>query len=264
MKDQKTIPNFLSNPSKMPCASLNIPAWRYCPAAKIMMNLAKKAKKALDDVICSSCYALKGFYQMPNVAQALQAKANFITESIKKDGGDSFVAEMVRQIRAKYYNKKGEKKKLKNCDTDLFRVHDSGDLFSAKYIDCWFRICSELPDIRFWFPTREYVRQDQMPHLQKLASLKNVCLKPSAIEVDEPAPDVEGLDAGTAVYSSEEKAIADDHYICPATIHAHRMTKAEWKAVDKKERARLSSCAGNACKLCFIKGCTKKIAYMAH
>ena len=78
------------------------------------------------------------------------------------------------------------------------------------------------------------MRQDQMPHLQKLASLKNVCLKPSAIEVDEPAPDVEGLDAGTAVYSSEEKAIADDHYICPATIHAHRAGKAEWKKKDKK------------------------------
>ena len=174
MKTEKTIPNLLSSPSKMPCNSFNIPAWKYCPAAKVLMNLAKKAKKVLDNVICSSCYALKGFYQMPNVAQSLQSRAQFITDSIKKDNGDSFVAEMVRQIRAKYYNKKGEKKKLKNCDTDLFRVHDSGDLFSAKYIDCWFRICQALPDIRFWFPTREYARQDQMPHLQRLASLKNV------------------------------------------------------------------------------------------
>ena len=46
-----------------------------------------------------------------------------------------------------------------------------------------------------------------MPHLQKLASLKTFVFKPSAIEVDEPAPDVEGLDAGTAVYSSEEKQL---------------------------------------------------------
>ena len=51
-----------------------------------------------------------------------------------------------------------EKKKLKNCDTDLFRVHDAGDLFSAKYINCWIRICEALPDIRFWFPTREHVQ----------------------------------------------------------------------------------------------------------
>ena len=264
MKTEKTIPNLLSSPSKMPCNSFNIPAWKYCPAAKIIMNLAKKAKKALDNVICSSCYALKGFYQMPNVAQSLQGRANFITDSIKKDNGDSFVKEMVRQIRAKYYNKKGEKKILKNCDTDLFRGHDSGDLFSAKYINCWIRICEALPDIRFWFPTREYIRADQMPHLKKFAALKNVCLKPSALNVDEVAPEIEGLDAGTSVYTSEEKALEDGHYICPATIHAHRAGKAEWKKKDKKERAQLSSCAGNACKLCFIKGCKKGIAYMAH
>ena len=61
---------------------------------------AKKAKKALDNVICSSCYALKGFYQMPNVAQALQAKANFITikgpELISKWVGESEKA--VREV----------------------------------------------------------------------------------------------------------------------------------------------------------------------
>ena len=110
MNTNKTAPNFLSNPSKMPCASLNIPAWRYCPAAKIMMNLAKKAKKALDNVICSSCYALKGFYQMPNVAQALQAKANFITDSIKQDGGDSFVKEMVRHNSPSITTQKAKRK----------------------------------------------------------------------------------------------------------------------------------------------------------
>ena len=76
MKTEKTIPNLLSTPSKMPCFSFNIPAWKYCPGAKVFMNMAKKAKEALDNVICSSCYALKGFYMMPNVADALKNKAN--------------------------------------------------------------------------------------------------------------------------------------------------------------------------------------------
>ena len=138
------------------------------------------------------------------------------------------------------------------------------DLSCSIYIKCWIRICDALPDIRFWFPTREYARVDQMPHLQQLALLQNVCLKPSALRFNEPAPRIKGLDAGTAVYSSEEKALADGHYICPATIHAHRLGTKEWRKVDKKERAKLSSCAGNGCKLCFIKGCNKGIAYMAH
>ena len=256
--------NLLSTPSKMPCFSFNIPALKFCPAAKIVLNLAKKAKEAMDKIICSSCYACKGFYMMPNVAEALKNKGDFIVKSIRKDNGDSFVAEMVKQIRLKYYKPNGEKKKLKNCDTDLFRVHDAGDLFSGAYINCWIRICEALPDIRFWFPTREYARVDQMPYLQQLALLQNVCLKPSALRLDEKAPQIKGLDAGTAVYTSEEKALEDNHYICPATIHAHRMGKKEWRKVDKKERATLSSCAGNGCKLCFIKGCKKGIAYMAH
>ena len=261
---QYSLMNLLSTPSKMPCFSFNIPAWKYCPGAKVFMNMAKKAKEALDNVICSSCYALKGFYMMPNVADALKNKANFITDSIKKDNGDSFVAEMVGQITKKYYKSNGQKKTLKNCDTDLFRVHDAGDLFSAKYINCWIRICEALPDIRFWFPTREHTRVDQMAHLQQLALQPNACLKPSALRLDEPAPQIKGLDAGTSVYTSEEKALEDNHYICPATIHAFRMGKKEWRKVDKKERAKLSSCAGNRCKLCFIKGCKKGIAYMAH
>jgi hypothetical protein len=264
MKTEKTIPNLLSTPSKMPCFSFNIPALKFCPAAKIVMNLAKKAKEAMDKIICSSCYACKGFYMMPNVAEALQNKGNFITKSIRENGGDSFVKEMVGQITRKYYKASGEKKSLKNCNTDLFRVHDAGDLFSAKYINCWIRICEALPDIRFWFPTREYVRPDQMPHLQQLALLPNTSVKPSALRLDEPAPQIKGIDAGTAVYTSEEKALEDNHYICPATIHAFRMGRKEWRKVDKKERATLSSCAGNGCKLCFIKGCKKGIAYMAH
>mgnify|MGYP003645323566 CR=1 FL=1 len=123
--------NLLSTPSKMPCFSFNIPALKFCPAAKLVMNLAKKA--------------------MPNVAEALQNKGNFITKSIREDGGDSFVKEMVEQITRKYYKASGQKKSLKNCDTDLFRVHDAGDLFSGAYINCWIRICEALPDIRFWF-----------------------------------------------------------------------------------------------------------------
>jgi len=83
--------------------------------------------------------------------------------------------------------------------------------------------------------------------LQKLASLKNVCIKPSAIYVDEPAPQVDGLDAGTSVYTSKAKAEQDGHFVCPATIEGNEPT-----------------CQANNCNLCFIKGCKKGIAYLAH
>jgi hypothetical protein len=35
-----------------------------------------------------------------------------------------------------------------------FRVHDSGDMFSVGYAECWLQVCRRLPEIRFWIPTR--------------------------------------------------------------------------------------------------------------
>ena len=180
--------NLLSNPSKMPCLGFNIPAFKYCPAAQLMAKVKDKAKK----FICDACYACKGFYMFNNVKQSLQDKATFVTKSLHQDNGQSFVDEISKQITKKYFDAKGNKKVLKNVNTDLFRVHDSGDLFSPKYIEAWIKICQNFPSIRFWFPTREWARDSQLPSLKKLASLKNVCLKPSALYVDEPAPQIDG------------------------------------------------------------------------
>ena len=72
--------NLLSKPSKMPCFGFNIPALKYCPAAQILL---KKVKDNLDKLICSSCYACKGFYQFANTKAALQKKADFILSSLK-------------------------------------------------------------------------------------------------------------------------------------------------------------------------------------
>ena len=236
--------NLLSNPSKMPCVGFNIPALKYCPAAQILL---RKVKDKLDSLICSRCYACKGFYQFANVKASLQARADFVLSSLRKDNGDTFVKEISEQIQKKYFDKNGKAKKLKNIDTSLFRVHDSGDLFSIKYINAWKRVCENFPQIKVWFPTREWIRERQMDALKALARLPNVVIKPSALYIDEKAPNVEGLDAGTAVYSCAKKAIADGHAVCPATSNKEDHT-----------------CAGNNCDNCFIKDFKKPIAYLAH
>jgi hypothetical protein len=238
--------NLLSEPSKMPCVGFNIPALKSCPSARLAL------KKFPEDSICLECYALKGFYLFKNVAKALQDRFDFVLKSLREDNGDKFVEEISRQIEKKYFDKHGNKKKLKNIDTSLFRGHDSGDLFSPKYIKAWKRVCEKFPTIRFWFPTREYFRASQLDALKDLASLDNVCLKPSALIKDVKAPSINGLDAGTAVYTSKEKAEKDGHFVCPATY-----------VKDEKGKA-IATCKGNRCKLCFIKGCKKPIAYLAH
>jgi len=250
--------NLLSEPSKMPCVGFNIPALKYCPAARISL------KEEPEDSICNECYARKGFYLFKNVAKALQDRVDFVLKSLREDNGDKFVNEISRQIEKKYFDKKGNKKELKNIDTNLFRGHDSGDLFSPKYIKAWKRVCEKFPTIRFWFPTREWFRESQLDALKDLASLDNVCLKPSALKMNEPAPIVEGIDAGTAVYTTTEQAESDGHFVCPATRHKYDMGKEAWNSLPDEEQKSLVTCKGNRCKLCFIKGCKKGIAYLAH
>ena len=250
--------NLLSEPSKMPCVGFNIPALKSCPSARLVL------KKFSEDSICLKCYALKGFYLFKNVAKALQDRFDFVLKSLREDNGDKFVEEISRQLAKKYFDKQGNKKQLKNIDTSLFRGHDSGDLFSPKYIKAWKRVCEKFPTIRFWFPTREWFRESQLESLKDLASLKNVCLKPSALRMNEKAPIVDGIDAGTAVYTTTEQAEKDGHFVCPATRHEYDMGKEAWKALPDEKRKSLVTCKGNRCQLCFIKGCKKGIAYLAH
>ena len=104
----------------MPCVGFNIPALKYCPAAQILL---KKVKEKLDSLICSSCYACKGFYQFANVKASLQARADFVLSSLRKDNGDTFVKEISEQIQKRYFDKNGKAKKLKNIDTSLYMQH---------------------------------------------------------------------------------------------------------------------------------------------
>ena len=79
--------NLLSNPSKMPCYSFNIPAFKYCPAAQLLAKIKEAGKK----FICDSCYACKGFYMFSNVKASLQGKADLITKSLHQDNAQSIL-----------------------------------------------------------------------------------------------------------------------------------------------------------------------------
>ena len=55
-----------------------------------------------------------------------------------------------------------------------FRIHVSGDLHSASYIDAWRRICASLPRTRFWTYTRSWKFPELIPALECLLGLDNV------------------------------------------------------------------------------------------
>ena len=117
----------LSSPSKMPCFSYSIPA-KYCVTGSKLV----KAK----DSVCSECYALKGFYRMPNVKNCLENRYQSLSNP-------DWVNAMVLTISGME-------------GSGYFRWHDSGDLQSLNHLEMICEVAKRLPSIKFWLPTREY------------------------------------------------------------------------------------------------------------
>jgi Gene product 88 len=127
-------------------------------------------------------------------------------------GRQQFIAAMFRAIR--------------DARCRYFRVHDSGDMFSAIYAECWLEICRRMPEVRFWIPTRAWqaptgplpVFDPLLAILRKLATLPNVTVRPSALNFGDHAPVVARLHAGsTAAMPDALRA-----YQCPAHLQGNR------------------------------------------
>jgi hypothetical protein len=60
--------------------------------------------------------------------------------------------------------------------TPFFRLHVSGDFFSAAYAAAWVRICESFPNTRFWSYTRSWAAKELLGPLEQLRDLPNVQL----------------------------------------------------------------------------------------
>ena len=129
---------------------------------------------------------------MENVRHAQDVRFRWTAESMRSpDRARVWCATMIRAIR--------------RTDSEYFRVHDSGDMFSPAYAYWWWRVCQDLPRIKFWVPTRAWqqpsgplpIVDELMLQLRKLANLPNVTVRPSALNFGDHAPSVSGLHAGS-------------------------------------------------------------------
>lgn len=215
---------LLTATSKMPSESFSLPAFKACPSAFLGID----AKIGRDGVrtnvdkgtICGNCYAGKGAYAWAPVKRAQDARFKFaVAASTDATVGDQFVTLMVEAIEAsalrqekRFYRQVATGQREMGTFRAVFRVHDSGDLFSPQYAALWVRICEALPTVAFWFPTRQWRMVKNVPMmmaLQTLAALDNVAVRPSALRFDDAAPIVLGLSAGTT-------ATATAGFTCPA------------------------------------------------
>lgn len=181
-KRSATVPGtsvrLLTQTSKMPGPSWSLPAHKACPRA--------------NGTICDSCYAAKGCYQYSTTRNAQNVRFRWTVESLRTaEGLFSWIDTMVAAIQ--------------ETGCEYFRVHDSGDMFSARYAQAWLEVCLRLPHVKFWIPTRAWqqpagplpVFDPLLNTLRQLAALPNVTVRPSALNFGDLAPAVAGLHAGS-------------------------------------------------------------------
>jgi len=82
------------------------------------------------------CYAQKGAYSWSNVKPAFEKRYE-ITKT------DNFINLMNDEIK---------KKKV-----DFLRIHDSGDFYSKSYIQKWFNIANDNPNVKFYAYTKSFI-----------------------------------------------------------------------------------------------------------
>lgn len=150
----------LTKTSKMPCYSYSLPA-----TACVTGSLLNK----FPGTVCNKCYARKGFYNMPNVRNALENRLRIVLAmSNDPTSWDRWVYSMKYLIR--------------NAGENYFRWHDSGDLQGLFHLEAIVHVAYANPNISFWLPTKEYAILKE--YLSKQEVPENLVIRVSAPSVD--------------------------------------------------------------------------------
>ena len=193
--EAETIVGGLSSPSKMPCYSTSISAWR-CGVGSALAQVKGST--------CEGCYARKGCYNYPNTKNAMERRYVALADP-------RWVAAMAFVIMAKTFPLRGRKPAV-----PFFRWHDSGDLQSVSHLRNIVTVAILTPSVSHWIPTREYgiVRK----YLAEYGPFPaNLTVRVSAAMIDGSAPaDFPVTSEVVASDAARDAAVARGASIFPA------------------------------------------------
>lgn len=190
---------------KMATPSFSLPAgppqWGgTCPASRAGLSVVPHSKrigmaKPIADktdrvewwrATCQYCYAATGYYQRAS-KQASSEVLYLWTRQALRTG--EFVPYMAEAISNLNYHLDGWKAKgwpAEPTGERYFRIHDSGDFFSAEYIRAWRAIADALPSIRFWAPTRLQYYPGYVRTINEVnRSARNLIIRPSTFHAEQ-------------------------------------------------------------------------------
>ena len=176
----ESIAGRLGKPAKMPGRAYGISA--------ALCNVGQKLA-LIPDSVCSKCYAMRDKYVTETVKLGHARRAAGLSSISWRDA-------MVRLI--------------KRSDDPHFRWHDSGDLQNFQHLLDIVWIAEQMPEFRFWLPTREkkLVIQYQTIFGQ---FPRNLVVRLSAAMIDAPPP---------AYAGNTSTVVTTTAYTCPAPDQA--------------------------------------------
>jgi hypothetical protein len=157
VSDLESIVGGMSKPSKMPGYCYSLPAKRCKVGSKL---------RSVKGSVCAGCYAMKGFYSFPKVAEALERRF----QSLRDPRWTAAMIALMLKRSIRY-----------------FRWHDSGDIQSVSHLRNIVLVCLATPGTRHWLPTREYRIVEQ--YIEQYGALPaNLVVRASAHMIGATAP----------------------------------------------------------------------------
>ena len=196
ISDLEAIVGGMSKPSKMPGYCYSLPA-RRC---KVGSSL-----RSVKGSVCAGCYAMKGFYSFPKVAEALERRF----QSLRDPRWTAAMIALIRKRSIRY-----------------FRWHDSGDIQSVSHLRNIVAVCDATPGTRHWLPTREYRIVEQ--YIEQYGDLpENLVVRASAHMIGAKAP---SRFRHSSMVLPKGVESADGAFTCPAPMQGNecRRCRACW------------------------------------
>lgn len=147
-------------------------------------------KSCLNSGSCEKdCYALKAYKQYPSAAALWD-----------------FNFHLVKNNLTELYNRLDKQlAKIAKSKMRVVRIHQSGDFYSAEYVEVWHKLAAKYPMISFY----GYTKVDSILDLAKFESLDNVAIVKSLVAG-------KYRNYGTINYVNR-MAAKHDAIVCPAT-----------------------------------------------
>jgi len=272
---------LLSWTSKMGCPSFSLPAGPLeaggaCPGASAGQSIvpvealragAQRVQRVtgetvrLDRAVCQFCYAEGGRYATSLLQYGALLRYIWARRALS-DG--SFVDVLRYAIaHAEFFldggTQGGNHYERETHPGRYFRLHDSGDFFSAEYLMAWRAVADAFPDITFWAPTRIWATSwgvDAVNEINHPARhIPNLVIRPSAYMVGSiPPRDLgPGWSKGTAVLGPSEPL--SSYFECGA-YRSDEPTKSCRNSIGPDGRL--------GCRACWRHGHDLEIAYRLH